>query len=102
MRPNYSNCGDCNFHGIMSDRDYANEDLNVLNFERVKWGGVRLNHFLYCWLDLKLFSKEEDFEITNEDVAIFCKITKAFQGCADHESARQLEKRWKDAIPSNK
>lgn len=100
--PNYSSCGDCNFHGIMSDRDYVNKDLNVLNFERVKWGGVRLNHLLYCWLDLELFSKEEDYEVTNEDVAILCKMTEAIQGCADHESARQLEKHWKDAIPSSK
>ncbi len=55
--PNYSSCGDCNFHGLMSDREYVNEDLNVLNFERIKWGGIRLNDLRYCWLDLELFSK---------------------------------------------
>lgn len=103
VRPNYSRCGDCNFHGLMSDRDYVNEDLNVLNFERVKWGGVRLNYLLYCWLDLELFSKEEEaFEVTGEDAAMLNKMTEAVRDCAEHESARQLEKRWKDAFPSSK
>ncbi|MGF9911533.1 hypothetical protein ABEX47_22000 [Paenibacillus ehimensis] len=102
VRPNYSSCGDCNFHGLMSDRDYVNEDLNVLNFERVKWGGVRLNYLLYCWLDLELFSKEEEFEVTGEDVGMLNQMTAAIQDCTEHESARQLEKRWKDAFPSSK
>ncbi|WP_088832258.1 hypothetical protein [Paenibacillus tyrfis] len=103
VRPNYSSCGDCNFHGLMSDRDYVNADLNVLNFERVKWGGVRLNQLLYCWLDLELFSKEEEeFEVTGEDAAMLNQMTEAIQDCAEHESARQLEKRWKDAFPSSK
>ena len=30
-------------------------DLNVLNFERHKWGGVRHNQFEYAWLDLSQF-----------------------------------------------
>lgn len=102
VRPNYSSCGDCNFHGLMSDRDYINEDLNVLNFERVKWGGVRLNWLLYCWLDLELFSKEESYESTAEDAAILSGMLEAVRACADHDSARMLEKRWKDVVPSSK
>lgn len=100
--PNYSNCGDCNFHGLMSEHEYVNEDLNVLNFERVKWGGVRLNNLLYCWLDLELFNKEEDFTPTIEDVAILHQMTKVIQDCGDYEGARSLEKHWKDVIPSSK
>lgn len=102
VRPNYSSCGDCNFHRLMSDREYINNDLNVLNFERVKWGGIRLNWLLYCWLDLELFSKEEGFEVTAEDTAILTGMLEAIRDCADHESARMLEKRWKDVIPSSK
>jgi len=37
---------------------YLNEkavDLNVLNFERLKWGGVRHDHLEYAALDLGLF-----------------------------------------------
>lgn len=103
VRPNYSRCGDCNFHRLLSNRDYVNEDLNVLNFERVKWGGVRLNELLYCWLDLELLGKEEEeFEVTGEDVAMLNQMTEAIQDSAEHVSARQLEKRWKDAFPSSK
>ncbi|WP_019913581.1 hypothetical protein [Paenibacillus sp. HW567] len=102
VRPNYSRCGDCNAHGIMSDRNYVNDDLNVLNFERVKWGGIRLNWLLYCWLDLELFSKEEPFEVTAEDIAILSRLLEAVRDCADHESARMLEKRWKEVVPSSK
>ncbi|CAH1222897.1 hypothetical protein PAECIP111892_05232 [Paenibacillus auburnensis] len=103
VRPNYSSCGDCNFHRIMSDREYINNDLNVLNFERVKWGGIRLNFLIYCRLDLELFSKQEDpFEVTTEDAAILSGMLEAIQNCADHESARMLEKRWKDVVPSSK
>jgi hypothetical protein len=80
VRTNYSSCGDCNFHRLMSDREYVNNDLNVLNFERVKWGGIRLNKLLYCWLDM----------------------LEVIQDCADNESARMLEKRWKEVIPSSK
>lgn len=102
VRPNYSSCGDCNYHGLMSDRDYNNRDLNVLNFERVKWGGIRLNWLLYCWLDLELFSKEAPLETTAEDVAILTGMLEAVQNCADHDSARMLEKRWKGVVPSSK
>ncbi|MBY0011644.1 hypothetical protein [Paenibacillus typhae] len=102
VRPNYSSCGDCNVHGLMSDMDYNNEDLNVLNFERVKWGGIRLNWLLYCWLDLELFSKEAPLDCTAEDVAILTGMLEAIQDCADHDSARMLEKRWKGVVPSSK
>lgn len=102
VQPNYSSCGDCNFHRLMSDREYINQDLNVLNFERVKWGGVRLNWLLYCWMDLELFSKEDPVECTAEDVAILSGMLEAVQACGDHDSARLLEKRWKDVVPSSK
>lgn len=102
VRPNYSSCGDCNFAGLMSDREYVKDDLNVLNFERVKWGGIRLNWLLYCWMDLKLFSTEEPCEVTAEDAAILSGMLEAIRDCTDYESARMLEKRWKDVIPSSR
>ena len=102
IRANYSSCGDCNFHRLMSERDYVNEDLNVLNFERVKWGGVRLNYLLYCWLDLELFLKVECAQPSAEDISLLHQITQVIQSCEDHEGARSLEKRLKDVIPSNK
>ena len=102
IRANYSNCGDCNFNRLMSDPEYVNEDLNVLNFERVKWGGVRLNHLIYCLLDLELFIQEEIVEPVKEDISILKQMTQVIQACEAHEGARSLEKRLKDVIPSSK
>lgn len=59
IQPGYSACADCNDHRLMSNEKYVNEDLNVLNFERVKWGGVRLNWLVYCLMDLELLSQDD-------------------------------------------
>jgi len=35
-------CGVCrDVHGIVGTKGYIRQDLNVGNFERIKWGGVR-------------------------------------------------------------
>ena len=60
--------------GQQSDRDYVNADLNVLNFERVKWGGIRLNQLIYCWLDIELLSHEDGLTVDEEDIAILRKL----------------------------
>lgn len=98
----YSACGDCNDHKLMSNKEYVNEDLNVLNFERVKWGGIRLNWLTYCLLDLECLSKEEPFTVSEADVEILKRMIEAIDSCADKDAARQLEKRWKDIFPANK
>ncbi|MGY3186283.1 hypothetical protein [Lysinibacillus sp. TE18511] len=100
-QPSYSACGYCNDHKLMSDETYIDEDLNVLNFERVKWGGVRLNWLVYCLLDLECLSKEQMFTVSEEDVDILKRMIEAVESCEDKDAARQLEKRWKDILPSN-
>lgn len=98
----YSACGYCNEQKIMSKEMYVNEDLNVLNFERIKWGGIRLNWLLYCLLDLECLVKEQQvFTVCEEDVAILKKMVEAIESCQDTDAARQLEKRWKDVFKSN-
>lgn len=100
--PCYSRCGDCEHHKLQSDRDYVQSELNVLNFERMKWGGVRLNELLYCWLDLELFSREEDAIVDVQDVVILQNMLQAVEACAEQDGPRKLEKRWKDLLPSSK
>lgn len=46
------------------------EDLNVLNFERFKWGGVRHTDPVYAAFDLEQFSHEEVPKPTAADIAI--------------------------------
>lgn len=86
----------------MSNKEYVDEDLNVLNFERLKWGGVRLNWLVYCLLDLECLSKEEPFTVSDADVEILKRMIEAIDSCEDKDAARQLEKRWKDIFPANK
>ncbi|NGZ74575.1 hypothetical protein [Saccharibacillus alkalitolerans] len=97
-----SACPECDGAGLQSSRDYANFDLNVLNFERVKWGGVRHNWLPYCWMDLDLLAKSEIGEPAKEDVDILRAMLQAVDDCEPHEHARKLETRWKDRLPSNR
>lgn len=98
----YSGCGYCNEQKIMSNEEYVNEDLNVLNFERMKWGGVRLNWVLYCLLDLECLVKEQEtFTVCEEDIMIVKQMIAAIKSCNETDAARQLEKRWKDVFKSN-
>lgn len=98
----YSGCGYCNEQKIMSNATYVNEDLNVLNFERIKWGGVRLNWLIYCLLDLECLVKEQEaLNVSEDDVAILQQMVAAIESCNDTDAARQLEKRWKDVFKSN-
>lgn len=97
----YCSCHDCNERKLMSDEQYVDQDVNVLNFERIKWGGVRLNRLLYCLLDLELLSREEDLTVTDEDVSILKSMVQAIEDCSAQDAARQLEKRWKDLFSGN-
>ncbi|AZZ92320.1 hypothetical protein EUZ85_16935 [Hahella sp. KA22] len=49
-------------------------DLNVLNFERVKFGGVRHLEPVYIWLDLQLFTNENIPEPTSKDIDLLKKL----------------------------
>ncbi|MWV43135.1 hypothetical protein GRF59_05785 [Paenibacillus sp. HJL G12] len=97
----YSACGYCNEKRIMSNEQYMNEDLNVLNFERIKWGGVRLNWLVYCLMDLECLRQEEELTVQIEDIEILRQMIQAIEDCGDKDAARQLEKRWKQVLPSN-
>ncbi len=68
-------------YGVVGQEWYENEDLNVLNFERIKWGGVRHGDLLYTLFDLEQFVKEEIPEPTGEDAQIFKEILKAIESC---------------------
>ncbi len=76
-------CGVCKNlkYGVIGMENYKSEDLNVLNFERIKWGGVRHGELLYTLFDLEQFTKEEIPEPTNSDVEIFKEILKAAESC---------------------
>lgn len=90
-------CTHC--RGTKSEQD---EDLDVLNFERHKWGGVRHEQPLYQYLDLKALRAALPATPEADDLAIFAKILKTIEASPANDGASKLEKRLADVLPSSK
>ncbi len=88
-------CGVCKNlkYGVVGKENYESEDLNVLNFERIKWGGVRHGELLYTLFDLEQFTKEEIPEPSNSDAEIFKETLKAVESCNPGDYPGALRKR---------
>lgn len=78
------------------------EDLNVLNFERFKWGGVRHTRPLYASLDLELFQKLPADNPTSADVAVFRGLIKAIESTPASTTSAVLQKHITGVFRSNK
>lgn len=100
-----SYCNECNDnYGIIGD-DFNLKNRNVYNFEKYKWGGVRLEHLSYIYFDLEELKKINDFEFspTPDDIKIFNDILKQIDSYNNEkDSANKLEKTLKDIFPSSK
>lgn len=96
-------CGICKDlqYGIIGNEKYINEDLNVLNFERIKWGGVRHGNLVYTLFDLEQFKKESITEPTKIDIEIFKNILNAVKSCKAGDYPSVLRNKLKD-IPNFK
>jgi len=77
-------------------------DLNVLNFERHKWGGVRRDDPVYAWLDLSLFRKGEFHEPTNGDKQIMRQILSTASSMKPNATTGELEKALVGIFKSSK
>ncbi len=60
--PHGRHCAVCGLYA-----EPAAEDLNVLNFERFKWGGVRRDNIIYVAFDLRQFRLAPRLEPTADD-----------------------------------
>ena len=96
FRPVTLPCKICEARGISSHKDYVNEDLNILNLERVMFGGVRHSCLEYIMFDLEEFSKLAVPEPCEEDIEIFKKILEAAESCPEGSSPGKLRDRLKD------
>jgi hypothetical protein len=97
-------CGICRDlkYGIIGNEKYINYDLNVMNFERIKWGGVRHGELLYTLFDLKIFNTETISEPTDEDINIFKKILETIENSQNNDYPSTLEKRLSECVQSSK
>jgi hypothetical protein len=63
--PGRQGCAVC---GLKSAR--REEDINILNFERFKWGGVRRDDIAYVVFDLQQFQRAPKLQPTEADIAL--------------------------------
>ncbi|KFC23964.1 hypothetical protein [Epilithonimonas lactis] len=96
-------CGICRDlkYGFVGHKLYENTDLNVLNFERIKWGGIRLGDLVYTFFDLEQFAKEHITEPTKDDAEIFKGILEAINCCKEDDYPSVLRDKLKD-VPNLK
>ncbi|HEX5082077.1 MAG TPA: hypothetical protein VFY40_08525 [Blastocatellia bacterium] len=93
--------GSCPVCGVYN-READLEDLNILNFERFKWGGVRHDDPLYASLDLQLFQKLPHINPTAGDVAIFKNLLQTIEAAPVKTTSATLEKHLAKVFKSNK
>jgi hypothetical protein len=78
------------------------EDLNVLSFERHKWGGVRHGSVAYAAFDLETFGRSERRAETAEDLAILNSILRAARDSPAEARPRDLENAIAKLLPSTR
>ncbi|MFO0865342.1 MAG: hypothetical protein U0744_11950 [Gemmataceae bacterium] len=91
-------CAICGCFGGRSKK----EDLNVLNFERFKWGGVRHDQSLYAALDLRLFQGQARSTPTSAQVRVLEKLLSAIGEVPADTSSAELQKYLAKIFKSSK
>jgi hypothetical protein len=77
--------------------------LNVLNFERHKWGGVRRDDPVYSWFDLSLFRQETLLpQSTSADRQTMRQILETARSMQPSATAGGLEKALAGTFTSSK
>jgi hypothetical protein len=77
-------------------------DLNVLSFERHKWGGVRHLHPDYVAFDLEHFATVDKPPPIAQDLGIMQRIVEVVQQLPARAKPRDLEKQLAPVLASNK
>ncbi len=78
------------------------EDLNILSFERLKWGGVRHDQPSYAMLDLEWFTSRPAPKPTDEDLKIFRSVIDRISQLDFTARPRDIENCIMGLFPSNK
>ncbi len=97
-------CKECYKYYVLGD-NFNLKYRNVYNFEKFKWGGVRLEYLSYIYFDLSEFKKLNFDELnpTKEDIQIFNRILKQIDSYnIKNHSVNKMEKTLKDIFPSSK
>jgi hypothetical protein len=84
------------------DRLDGHRDLSVLNFERLKWAGVRHVQPFYQLFDLTEFEKLTSFEATAEGYEVLRSILDVASSLPEKAWCSELEKSIAGLFPSSK
>jgi hypothetical protein len=90
----------CPVCGIYENLDKP-ADLNLLNFERFKWGGVRHDDPIYIALDLQEVAKQPALEPSPDDARIMADILHAARTIPENARLSDLVKKLASIFPSN-
>jgi len=96
----FSGVGACGICGAFDSSEPL--DLNVLNFERLKWGGVRHSSPAYIALDLELFAKTKILPYCSDDAGALLQVLDRADSLPDSSRARDFEKAIGGLFKSNK
>lgn len=90
----------CDYCGMSTKRTML--DLNVLNFERLKWGGVRHSNVECALFDLSIFTKATVPLPTPSDLDIFREIIGACKSASNDVTSSSLHKQLPRSLKGNK
>lgn len=90
----------CRVCGLNAGR--YEHDLNVLNFERLKWGGVRHSSPIYALMDMDLFVKNPPPAPSAEDLRIFRELMSIIRTAPVAVSSAALSNSFAGVLKSNK
>ena len=94
--------GKCSICGIQGDRRLGVQDVNVLNFERYQWGGVRHDEDIYATVDLEWFSRLPPIIPGKPDVEMLRDLLTSLRTIPKKVSAAQVHRHFPKSIPSSK
>lgn len=97
--PGERTCHICGLHDYMHVKEH---DVSRLNFERLKWGGVRHSDPIYATLDLELFAETSTAAPTAEDIRIFRDILSAIAAVPATVTSAALHKHLPGSLKANK
>lgn len=80
---------------VCGEDDRSQEDLNKLNFERFKWGGLRRDSIPYVAFDLELFAHAPQEQVSRKSLAIGQQLIDALRSAPADATASQVASRLK-------
>ena len=97
FKPWSGTCAQCGVYPLNRQ-----QNLDVLNFERHKWGGVRHGDLIYAWFDLDVFARSEWAREEPRDSDVLNRLLDAAREIGPDARPADLERAIAAILPSSK